>query len=537
MEEERRGGINPPVFFTALAIVVCLGLYLIFFPESATEAVNTVWTFVTSNFGWYFLMFGAFCFVMLLWLAFGRFGLVKLGRAEDKPEYSKFSWIAMLFCAGIGGGIMMWCIMEPVYYMASPPLGVEPGSILSFEWANTYGMFHWGFSAWAIYCIPTIPIAYAVFARREPSLRISTSCRAILGDRVDGWIGVVIDLLIMFSLVGAVGTSLGFAVPALSNVLHVLFGVKESMGLQILIIIAWVVVFGTSVYRGLSKGIKVLSDINIYLAVALILFVLFAGPTVYILKMAVNSTGLLLDNFFRMSFWMDPIAQGGFPEAWTVFYWAWWIAYAPMMGLFVARISKGRTIRELVVAECVFGTLGCWVYFTIFGAYTIYVETLQIADLQAALATGGDFGAIAAVLATLPWPKISMFVWALCIFIFLATTLDSTSYTLASVCTKVLHGDEQPALWNRVIWAVTLALISVGLLAVGGLQPAQTSSLVAALPLTLVLILLIFSGVKMLQEDFPQLALKQLSIDDQPKPPEIAQQQQYVIDAEDGVTQ
>lgn len=289
--------------------------------------------------------------------------------------------------------------------------------------------------------------------------------------------------------------------------------------------------------RIVPKGWSVTGRDGKHLAVALILFVLFAGPTVYILKMAVNSTGLLLDNFFRMSFWMDPIAQGGFPEAWTVFYWAWWIAYAPMMGLFVARISKGRTIRELVVAECVFGTLGCWVYFTIFGAYTIYVETLQIADLQAALATGGDFGAIAAVLATLPWPKISMFVWALCIFIFLATTLDSTSYTLASVCTKVLHGDEQPALWNRVIWAVTLGLISVGLLAVGGLQPAQTSSLVAALPLTLVLILLIFSGVKMLQEDFPQLALKQLSIDDQPKPPEIAQQQQYVIDAEDGVTQ
>jgi BCCT family betaine/carnitine transporter len=534
MEEERRGGINPPVFWTALLIVLCLAIFLIFWPEAGTRAVDTVWTFVTANFGWYFLLFGAFCFVVLMWLAFGRYGNVKLGRAEDKPEFSKFSWIAMLFCAGIGGGIMMWCIMEPVYYMSGPPLGVDVGSFLSFEWANTYGLFHWGFSAWAIYCIPTIPIAYAVFARREPSLRISTSCRAIFGDRVDGWVGVVIDILIMFGLIGAVGTSLGFAVPALSSVLHALFGLEQTMGLQILIIIAWVIVFGTSVYRGLSKGIKVLSDINIYLALALIVFVLLAGPTVYILKMWVNSTGLILDNFFRMSFWLDPVAQGGFPEAWTVFYWAWWIAYAPMMGLFVARISKGRTIRELVIAECVWGTLGCWVYFAIFGAYTVYLESNQIVSLQEALASGGEFGAIATVLATLPFPKIAMAVWALCIFIFLATTLDSTSYTLASVCTKVLHGDEEPVLWNRVIWALTLGAISIGLLMVGGLQPAQLSSLVAALPLTLVLGVLIFSGIKMLKEDFPHLSSKPLSIDE--KPPEVAHQQQYVIDAEDGVT-
>ena len=223
MEQERRGGINPPVFWISLLIVVALAVFLIFWPEAGERAVNAVWTFVTANFGWYFLLFGMFCFVVLMWLGFGKYGNVKLGRAEDKPEFSTFSWIAMLFCAGIGGGIMTWCIMEPVYYMSGPPLGVEPGTALAYEWANTYGLFHWGFSAWAIYCIPTIPIAYAVFARREPSLRISTACRAIFGDRVDGWVGVVIDILIMFGLVGAVGTSLGFAVPALSSVLHALF--------------------------------------------------------------------------------------------------------------------------------------------------------------------------------------------------------------------------------------------------------------------------------------------------------------------------
>lgn len=514
MEAERRGGINPPVFWISLAIVLGLSIPLIFFPEAGTRAVNAVWTFVTSYFGWYFLLFGICAFGVLMWLAFGRYGNVKLGRVDDEPEFSKFSWIAMLFCAGIGGGIMMWCIMEPVYYMSSPPFGIAPGSFLSFEWANTYGLFHWGFSAWAIYCIPTIPIAYAVFARREPSLRISTSCRAIFGDLVDGWVGVVIDILIMFGLVGAVGTSLGFAVPALAAVLQALFGIEPTMLTQILIIVAWVCLFGASVYRGLSKGIKVLSDINTYLALALIVFVLLAGPTVYILKMWVNSTGLLLQNFFHMTFWLDPVAEGGFPEAWTVFYWAWWIAYAPMMGLFVARISKGRTIKELVIAECVWGTLGCWVYFAIFGAYTVYLGSNGILSFSEILAGGGEFGAIAAVLQTFPLHKLIMAIWALLIFIFLATTVDSTSYTLASVCTKVLHGDEQPALWNRVVWALVLGAVSIGLLVVGGLQPAQLSSLVAALPLTVVLIILVASGIKMLQQDFPHLSPKVLAIDD-----------------------
>ncbi len=536
MEEERRGGINPPVFWISLAIVLGLSIPLILFPEAGTNAVSAIWTFVTDGFGWYFLLFGLVAFGVLMWLAFGRYGNVKLGRAEDEPEFSKFSWIAMLFCAGIGGGIMMWCIMEPVYYMSSPPFGVEAGSYLSYEWANTYGMFHWGFSAWAIYCIPTVPIAYAVFVRREPSLRVSTSCRAIFGDAVDGWVGVVIDILIMFGLVGAVGTSLGFAVPALSSMLHALFGIPQTMLSQIGIIIAWIIVFGASVYRGLSKGIKVLSDFNIYLAIALIVFVLLAGPTVYILKMWVNSTGMILDNFFRMAFWLDPVAESGFPEAWTVFYWAWWVAYAPMMGLFVARISKGRTIRELVIAECVYGTLGCWVYFAIFGAYTVYLGSNGILDFSAILASGGEFGAIATVLQTMPLAKLIMAIWALLIFIFLATTLDSTSYTLASVCTKTLHGDEQPALWNRVVWAVTLGAVSIGLLTVGGLQPAQLSSLVAALPLTLVLIVLVWSGIKMLQEDFPHLTPKILTLDG--KGPDVYQPEQQPIAAEgdDGVT-
>jgi BCCT family betaine/carnitine transporter len=232
---EKRGQINPAVFWPALIVVLGLSVPLAIWPEAGEVAVASCWSFITSKFGWFFLLFGAFCFVVLMWLAFGRYGHVKLGSAEDKPEFSNFSWVAMLFAAGIGIGIMLWSIIEPIYYLNAPPFGVRPHSQMAFEWAHMYGQFHWGFSAWAIYCLPTIPIAYAVYVRKEPSLRISTSCRAILGDLVDGWAGVLIDIIVMFGLVGAVGTSLGLAVPLVSTMFSEMFGIQQSLGLNVFI--------------------------------------------------------------------------------------------------------------------------------------------------------------------------------------------------------------------------------------------------------------------------------------------------------------
>jgi BCCT family betaine/carnitine transporter len=323
---------------------------------------------------------------------------------------------------------------------------------------------------------------------------------------------------VAFGIVGAVGTSLGLAVPLVSALFSEMFGVQDSFGLNLVILAIWTAIFGTSVYRGLSKGIKVLSDINMYVAIAMALFILFAGPTVFILKMTVNSWGIMLDNFFRMSFWMDPIAQGGFPEGWTIFYWAWWIAYAPMMGLFVARISKGRTIRDVVIAECLWGTLGCWVFFCIFGAYSTYLDVQGILSISQILSESGSNAAIIAVVKTLPGSSIVLVVYTFLCFIFLATTLDSSAYTLASVCSKDLRGDEQPARWHRVFWALVLAVVAVGLLAVGGLSTVQTSTIVVALPLIPVLFVLVLSSLRWLEEDYGHIVGKKiLAIDYQPK--------------------
>jgi BCCT family betaine/carnitine transporter len=510
---ENRSQIDPYIFWPALIVIVGVSTALALAPGPGGQLVNAALAWITYKLDWLYMIGAFIAFLFLVYAAVGPWGNIKLGGPDDKPEFSTLSWIAMLFCAGIGSSLIYWAIAEPLYYMQWPPFGAEPFSADAAGWAVTYGMYHWGFIAWALYCIPALPIAYAVYVRKDPHLRASTACRGILGDMVDGWVGKVIDVCVMFGLVGGVGTSLGLNVPMISAAMSKIFGVPESFGLNVIILIIWTCIFGTSVYLGLYKGIKVLSDINVYVALALLAFVLFAGPTFFILSHFSESLSYLFQNWFRMSLWTDPVAKGGFPQGWTVFYWAWWIAYAVYMGLFVARISKGRTIRELVMAECFWGTLGCWAYFAVFGGYTVHLEINGIIPLTKVLSEKGGPAAIVEAISALPGSVIILPVFVVVAFIFLATTLDSSAYTLASIATKTLRGDEQPARWVRVVWAAALAAVGVAVLAIGGLSAIQTSSVIASLPLIIVIVLMVLSFMRWVKEDFPDLGGKPQSVD------------------------
>jgi len=267
------------------------------------------------------------------------------------------------------------------------------------------------------------------------------------------------------------------------------------------ILAIWTLIFGFSVYTGLYKGIKILSDINVYLAFALLAVILISGPTFFILSVFTDSVGMLLNNFLRMSFYTDPIVKSGFPQSWTVFYWAWWIALAPFMGLFVARISKGRTLKQLIMAELFWGTLGCWAVFGVLGGYTLHLEFDKILSVGKIMSESGGPAAIIAVINTLPMPQVVLVLFLLLEFVFLATCLDSSAYVCATMATKELAEDEQPARWNRVVWALALAAIGVAVLSLGGMNAIQTSSVVAAVPLVFVLIVLTLSFMKMLRED------------------------------------
>ncbi len=498
-------GIDPQIFWPCLLVVLAVTVPSVLNPEGASAVVNTVLAFITGQFGWWFLVFGLGILGFLLWLAFGRYGNIVMGGPGEKPEYSTFSWIAMLFCAGIGISLMYWAIIEPIYYMDGPPFGLEPGSVRATEFAAAYGPYHWGIIPWALYTMGTVPIAYNYYVRKNPRLRMSTASESVLGKYTDKWPGKVIDTFVMFGLIAGVGTSLGLATPMIAAFLSTLFGVPQTMWLNAVIVIVWIALFTTSVVRGLDRGIKTLSNINLYLAFVLAAFILLAGPTGFILNYFVNGLGLQFSNFLEMSLYTDPIAGGGWPQGWTIFFWAWWIAYAPFMALFVARISRGRTIRQIVMGEIVWGSLGCYVYFAILGGYSLHTELTAPVPITELMAEVGGNMAIVEIISSLPLALLVIPVFVVLQFIFAATTLDSGAYVLASVSTRELHANEQPKLWNRLLWSMVLGGTSLVLMLIGGLEPLQTASVVVALPLTLIMIILIAAFMKDIGKDYGDL--------------------------------
>ncbi|MFD1861390.1 BCCT family transporter [Planococcus chinensis] len=499
--------IDPLVFWLSLSVIVVATLTLVIFQDSAEPVLNKMMTGITYNLDWtfQFLTFGLF--ILLIWLVFSRYGKVRLG--EEAPEFSTFSWGAMLFCAGMGTSIMFWSMMEPMYYYMGPPFGIEPNSGQAAEWAVAYGMFHWGISAWSLYALPTVTIAYSFFVKKNRSLKISTACRGILGRHADGPIGKIIDILVIWSLVGGLGTSLGLGVPMVSAVIGEIFGVQQSLQLSIIIIIIWTVIYSASAYMGLYKGIRKLSDWNVYLALGLALFVLLAGPTLFILSNFTNSFGLMLQNFAMMSFSTDPVAKGGFPQAWTVFYWAWFAATAPFIGLFVARISRGRTIRELIIHILLWGSLGSWIYFGIFGGYTLNLQLTNQLNVVEILNSSGGPAAIVEVLKTIPLSFLVLPFFAVLAFIFLATSLDSATYILSAIATKELVGEQEPARWHRMLWGAVLAVLAISLLMIGGLKVIQTSSVIVSVPVIVLYVLLTLSLLRWLKQDYPEVPARE----------------------------
>ncbi len=517
-EEHAPSSLDISVFIPAIVIALAAVVFLLFDREQAALMSAQAMASVTANWGWLFVVFGFGAFVFAMWLAFGRYSHVKLGRADEAPEFSELSWAAMMFSAGIGIGLVSWSFVEPIYYLSTPPLGIEPHSSSAAEWGHMYALFHWSFVPWALYAVPSVAVAYALYVERSPFLRISQACSRVLKKQTNGVVGSLIDTLVILGLIGGAGTSLGLGVPLVAAFVASLFGIPDTFWVQMGVLLVWTLMFGGSVYRGLKAGIRILSDINVFLAIAIVLFVLCVGPTVYILSLTANSFGLLMDNFMRMSFWLDPIDQGGFPDSWTLFYWAWWIAYAPMMGLFFGRISHGRTIRQLVLGVVIWGSLGCVSFLAVCGGYAIELELTGKLPVSTLLAENGIPQTVVAIVGTLPFSGVVTLLFTLLSFVFLATTLDSAAYVLASVSTKNLRGEEEPARYNRLLWAVILALVAVGLLYVDGLKIVQSSTIVTALPLISVLFLLFISLTRTLNEDFSaRVNPKILSIDDKQK--------------------
>lgn len=491
------------VFGFSIGILLAVVAPLMVWPEASGRVLDAAYGFISERLGVVYLWAGLGVLVFVLWLALGRHGNVKLGAPDSQPRFSLFSWISMLFCAGVATGILYWGTIEWAAYFEAPPYGVEPRSNEAAEWASTYGIFHWGFTGWAFYALPALAIGYAYYVRRIPYLRVSAACERLLGEGATKWPGKVMDVLFMVGLLGATGTSLGFGTPMIAAGVSLLLGVEDTFSLRLIVMALCTTLFSVSVYLGLERGIKRLSDINILLTKAILLYVLIAGPTLFILKMATNSIGFMAVNYVRMSTWTDPLTDSGFVEDWTVFYWAWWVAVGPFMGIFVARISEGRTIRQIVLGMLSLGTLGSAVYYSILGNYALFLELEGLLPVTQIVAEQGEPAAIVQVVASLPMGTVLLAVFCVASLVFLATTYDSASYTLASSTTESLQGEQEPARWLRLFWAVVLGILPIALMQIGGLEPLKTASLVASLPLLAVFLLMGISLWLSLRDDRP----------------------------------
>ncbi|MGX9932688.1 BCCT family transporter [Virgibacillus salarius] len=487
-------------FISALILLLCVCLPLIFFPEAGAELVNAANSFMTGKFGFLYLALGLLCFVFLLYVAISKYGNIKLGTKQDDKEFGSFSWAAMLFAAGIGSSILYWGMIEWAYYYQGPPFGIAPESAAAIPWAASYGIFHWGPIAWAIYTLPALPIAYFYYVRKTSVLKISEAVRPVIGKWIDTPIGIIIDVLFMFGLLGGAGTTLALGTPMIAEGINNLTGIPVTLGLKAIVMLICTLIFAISAYSGLTKGIKVLSDINLWLAIFVLLFVFIFGPTLFITETTFTSVGQVANSFFKMATWLEPFAnltgfeETRFPESWTVFYWAWWVVYAPFVGLFVARISRGRTIREMVLGTMIYGTFGSILFFGILGNFGLYLQLSGQFDVIGFMNEHGAPAAIIAILEQLPLAKMMIGVFTVLAIIFLATTFDSSSFILAAVVQKKIQSE--PLRWNRLFWAFTLCLLPMVLMFVGDLETLQTASIVAAFPVIFIMALLAWSFIK-----------------------------------------
>ena len=525
---ELQPSVDNSIFWPAVAFVALVSLFLIFFPDVAQPAFQSTKAFVTGNFSWLFLLITFSALVFAGWLAFGPYGNVKLGARDEKPEYSNVHWIAMMFTCGVGAGLVVWGFAEPLFYLNTPPLGIEPGTDKAYEFAHMYPLFHWGISSWAIYAVPAVPIAYLLYVRKKPVLRVSAACEDSLPKMGRSILMPIIDIFIIFGIIGGSATALGLGIPMVSALVAEFLGIEDSALVKFAMLAIWAALFSFSVYRGLKRGIKILADINLVLALLAISFIFIVGPTLFILKTSVNSVGVFLNNFTSISLWTDPIGNSKFPEDWTVFYWTWYLAFTAFVGLFIARISRGRTIRQLIVGVLCWGTMGTSLFLMVMGGYALHLDKVCQAAIEAGQACnldvsailaqkegGGMFVLTAKILAGLPAGKIVLFVFIVLSTIFYATNVDSAAYVMSSISSKNLQGHQEPPRGNRLVWAILLALITAGLVQADEIRTIQAATIISALPLVPIVILMCMSLVKWLNADFGHVREKNvLTLDD-----------------------
>ena len=490
--------VHNPVFFVSAVVIVGFVIFALMFQEGAKEFFGWLRPALTSTFDWVFMIAGNIFVLFCLFLIVTPWGGIRLGGPDAKPDYSYPGWFAMLFAAGMGIGLMFFGVLEPVYHFQNPPLGVDASNT---EAARSMGMaatiFHWGLHPWAIYAVVGLSLAFFAFNRGLP-LTIRSAFYPLFGDRVWGWLGHVIDTLAVFATLFGLATSLGFGATQASAGLNYLFGIPVTDATKIFLILAITAVALGSVVMGLDAGVKRLSEINMVLAFLLLTFVILAGPTAEVAAGIVTNAADYLKNLPALSNWIGR-EDTKFLHGWTTFYWAWWIAWSPFVGMFIARVSRGRTVREFIICVLIIPTIVGVIWMTAFGGtavsqiindgYTGVAETVK--DWKPELS-------LYKMLEPLPLAGISSFIGIILVIVFFVTSSDSGSLVIDTI---TAGGKIDAPVAQRVFWCIFEGLVAITLLMGGGLGALQAASISTGLPFAIVLVLMCVSVFMGLREE------------------------------------
>lgn len=483
---------------TSAGLILAIVLWGVIAPASLGMVFDTALTAITRDFGWLYLWVVLGLVIMAVVLAFSRYGDLKLGGEDDEPEFSIGAWFAMLFAAGMGIGLVFWGVAEPISHYGAPPPGIAANTPEAATAAMRYSFFHWGLHPWAVYSIVALAIAFFQFRRGGPAL-VSTAVQALPWAPLKK-LGPVVNVLAVIATAFGVAASLGMGALQINSGLHAVFGLPMGQASQVGIIVVTTVLFLASAVTGVTKGIKWLSSANLALAALLTLAIFVMGPTVAIIDTFTNTLGSYVSEFVRMSLRMTPFRDSGWISGWTVFYWAWWVSWSPFVGLFIARVSRGRTIREFILGTVLAPTLAAFVWFSVFGGTALNMEIMQ--GLPIAEAVGADVStALFAMFDTLPLSGLLSGIATVLVLVFFVTSGDSATLVLGMMSTG---GQSNPNARVKIIWGVLVSGIAISLLLAGGLKAVQSATIVFALPFTLVIVLMAVALWRGVRDDWDE---------------------------------
>ncbi len=460
----RRSKYDIPLIVVSLTLLFGFVFMMFIKPDATLSGVSAAFGATINVFGSLLLVFTFATLAISVYLGVSKYGSVRFG--EEEPEYSMFSYIAMMTLAALASAALYWSFTEWAFYYEAPGLGMEPRSLEALESSLGYAFFHWGLSGQCIYVAIGAAMAYAFYIRKVPLLQTSAVCCSMMGEfKGKSALGRVIDFLVIFGIVGGLGCTLGLGVPLTGGALTAVFGIEITNFIRVAIVVVIGIVFTFTSFIGTKRGMKNLSNATTILAIAVVSYIFLVGPSAFIMKNTVNSFGWMIQMFPRMSLFTDPVTQGGFPENWTLFFQAFYLNYAALMGIFIAKISKGRTIRQLVWATLIGISAGGWFLFSINGSYAIHSHVTGLTDIVDLANSGVGEAGIYQVLALIPGGKVILpIIFMFVIVGFLASTLDTASLSLAQTTAKELDDEGNVNPWLRVFWCFVLALVPISIL-------------------------------------------------------------------------